>query len=210
LLVSRACALRCSLVAAALAAGALAAALGGCRSGDGEAAELDVLGAVPDFAFTDQTGAPVRSADLRGRVHVAHFIFTRCPSVCPTTTLKMERLAERLAGRGDAIHFLSFSVDPEHDTPPVLAAFAARFHADPARWKFLTGPPDAVRAAVEGGFHLAVERGAALADGTPNIAHDTHFVLLDKKLRIRGYYDSDDAARLDQLAADADALAREP
>jgi protein SCO1 len=197
-------ALRWSLVAALLAA------LGGCKSGDPEPAELDVLGTVPDFAFTDQTGAPVRSADLRGRVHVAHFIFTRCPSVCPTTTLKMERLGERLAGRGDAIHFLSFSIDPEHDTPPVLAAFAARFHADPARWKFLTGPPDAVRAAVVGGFRIAVERDAALADGTPNIVHGTHFVLLDRRLRIRGYYDSDDAARLDQLAADAEALAREP
>ena len=156
-------------------AAALLAALVGCKAGEAEPAQLDVLGAVPDFAFTDQTGAPVRSSDLRGRVHVAHFIFTRCPSVCPTTTLKMQRLGERLAGRGDAIHLLSFSIDPEHDTPPVLAAFAARYHADPARWKFLTGPPDAVRAAVEGGFRIAVERGAALADGTPNLVHGTHF-----------------------------------
>jgi protein SCO1/2 len=101
-------------------------------------------------------------------------------------------------------------VDPEHDTPAVLAAFAARYRADPARWKFLTGPPAAVRAAVEQGFRIAVERGAALADGAPNIVHGTHFVLLDRELRIRGYYDSDDAARLDQLAADAARLAREP
>lgn len=190
-------------------AAALAALLPGCRGADGEAAELDVLGTVPDFAFTDQTGAPVRSADLRGHVHIANFIFTRCPTVCPTTTLKMQRMGERLAGQ-DAIRFLSFSVDPEHDTPPVLAAFAARFHAEPARWKFLTGPPAAVKAAAEQGFRIAVDRGAALADGTPTITHGTHFVLLDRQLRIRGYYDSDEAARLDQLAADAAALAREP
>ena len=196
--------LRLSLLAAALAA-----LVPACKA-DGDARELEVLGTVPDFAFTDQTGAPVRAADLRGRGHVAHFIFTRCPTVCPTTTLKMQRLGERLAGSGDAIGLLSFSVDPEHDTPPVLSAFAARFRADPARWKFLTGPPAAVRAAAEEGFRIAVERGAALADGTPNIVHGTHFVLLDRQLRIRGYYDSDDAARLDQLAADAAALAREP
>ncbi len=118
-------------------------------------------------------------------------------------------MGERLAGQ-DAIRFLSFSVNPEHDTPPVLAAFAARFAADPARWKFLTGPPAALKAAAEQGFRIAVNRGAALADGTPNITHGTHFVLLDRQLRIRGYYDSDEAARLDQLAADAAALAREP
>ncbi len=197
-------ALRLSVLAAALVA-----LLPGCKAADGDAAELDVLGTVPDFAFTDQTGAPVRSTDLRRHVHIANFIFTRCPTVCPTTSLKMQRLGERLAGQ-DAIRFLSFSVDPEHDTPPVLAAFAARFRADPARWKFLTGPPAALKAAAEQGFRIAVDRGAALADGTPNITHGTHFVLLDRQLRIRGYYDSDEAARLDQLAADAAALAREP
>jgi protein SCO1 len=196
--------LRLSVLAAVLVA-----LLAGCKGADGEAAELDVLGTVPEFAFTDQTGATVRSADLRGHVHIANFIFTRCPTVCPTTTLKMQRMGERVAGQ-DAIRFLSFSVDPEHDTPTVLAAFAARFRADPARWKFLTGPPAAVKAAAEQGFRIAVDRGAALADGTPNITHGTHFVLLDRQLRIRGYYDSDDAARLDQLAADAAALAREP
>jgi protein SCO1/2 len=190
-------------------AAALAALLPGCRGADGDARQLEVLGTVPDFAFTDQTGAPVRSSDLRGHVHIAHFIFTRCPTVCPTTTLKMQRLGQRLADQ-DAVRFLSFSVDPEHDTPPVLAAFATRFRADPARWKFLTGPPAAVRAAAEEGFRIAVDRGAALADGTPSITHGTHFVLLDRQLRIRGYYDSDDAVRLDELAADAAALAREP
>jgi len=203
-----------SRVIAAAVAGLIAAAafasLAACSAGGESSAELDVLGTVPDFAFTDQTGAPVRAASLRGRVHVANFIFTRCPTVCPTSSLKMQRLGERLADRAGAIGFVSFSVDPEHDTPPVLAEFAGRYRADPARWQFLTGPPAAVRAAVEGGFRIAVERGAALADGTPTIVHGTHFVLLDRDLRIRGYYDADDAGRLDQLARDAVSLAREP
>jgi protein SCO1/2 len=180
-------------------------AAAGCR-GRADRAELDVLGAVPAFAFTDQTGAPARADDLRGQVHVANFIFTRCPTICPVSSLKMKRVGERLAGH--EVGLVSFSVDPEHDTPAVLAAFAARYRADPKRWKFLTGPPDAVRAAVEGGFKIAIDRGVALADGTPNIMHGTHFVLLDRELRIRGYYDSDDASRLDQLVADASALAQ--
>ncbi|HLU66591.1 MAG TPA: SCO family protein [Kofleriaceae bacterium] len=169
---------------------------------------LDVLGAVPDFSFRDQTGAPVRAADLAGRVVVANFIFTRCPTVCPATSLKMQRIGQRLAKMGDAVQLVSFSVDPEHDTPEVLAEFAARYQADPERWRFLTGPSDQVRAAVEGGFKIALERRGELADGTPDIVHGVHFVLVDPELRIRGYYDSDDAARLDQLVADATDLAR--
>ena len=199
--------------AAAAAIALVALAPAGCRDrADPDAAPLEVLGVVPDFAFTDQTGAPVRAADLRGRVHVVSFLFTRCPTICPVTTLKMERLGERLAGRADpgAVQLVSFSVDPEHDSPPVLAAFAARYHADPTRWRFLTGPPAAVKAAVEDGFRIAVQRGAATADGAPNIVHGTHFVLVDRDLRIRGYYDSDEAARLDQLVADAVTLTREP
>jgi protein SCO1/2 len=187
-----------------------AAGRGGAPSAAIEGAELDVLGEVPDFAFTDQTGAPVRAADLRGRVQVASFLFTRCPTICPTSAMKLKRIGERLAGRSAAVDLVSFSVDPEHDTPEVLAAFAARYGADPARWRFLTGPPAAIRAAIEGGFKIAVDRGAALADGTPTIVHGTHYVLLDKQLRIRGYYDSDEPTRLDQLVADAIRLSRGP
>ena len=205
------------LLAAIAAASAVLAPA--CREGPAEGAaravaveapDLDVLGEVPDFAFTDQTGAPVRAADLRGRVQVASFLFTRCPTICPTSAMKLKRIGERLAERAAAVDLVSFSVDPEHDTPPVLAAFAARYGADPARWRFLTGPPAAIRAAVEQGFRIAVDRGAALADGTPTIVHGTHYVLLDRQLRIRGYYDSDEPARLDQLVADAIRLTREP
>lgn len=207
---------RSSHSAAALAALVAALAVSGAGAGcngqaDAErAAQLDVLGAVPEFSFVDQAGRAVSSADLRGRVHVANFIFTRCPTICPTSSLKMQRLGERLADHASAIQLVSFSVDPEHDSPPVLAAFAARYRADPARWRFLTGPPAAMRAAIEQGFRIAVERGAALKDGTPTITHGLHFVLFDRDLRIRGYYDSDDASRLDRLVGDAVALAREP
>jgi protein SCO1/2 len=191
---------------------ALAAGLGlagACdRSRTARAGELDVLGEVPDFAFTDQTGALVRAADLSGRVVVANFIFTRCPTVCPATSLKMKRVGERLAGDGDAVQLVSFSVDPDHDTPAVLAEFAARYGAAPARWRFLTGTAGEVRRAVEQGFKIALERRGVLSDGTPDIVHGVHFVLVDRERRIRGYYDSDDAARLDQLVADAAALAR--
>jgi protein SCO1/2 len=185
---------------------ALVSACGrGARAGD---EPLEVLGQFPDAAFTDQTGAAVRSSDLAGRVLIANFIFTRCPTVCPVTSLKMKRLGEGLASE-EGIALVSISVDPEHDTPAVLRAYAARYGADPARWRFLTGEAGAVRRAIEDGFKLAVDRRGTSADGTPDIVHDLHVVLVDRRLRIRGYYDSDDPGRLADLARDARRLARE-
>ena len=191
-----------------VAFGALLALLAtACKGGGEKPAELDVLGKVPAFQFTDQRGAAVTDQDLRGTVTVANFIFTRCPTVCPVTSMKMQRIGEKLADLGSGAQLVSFSVDPEHDSPEVLAEFASRYQADPARWRFLTGPPQAVRAAVEDGFKIAMERKGELAGGVPDIVHGVHFVLIDDQLRIRGYYDSDDGERLEQLVKDARALA---
>lgn len=183
-------------------------ALAACDRGARAGHELGVIGLVPDVAFTDQAGIHLRTADLAGRVLIANFIFTRCPTVCPVTSLKMKRLGDQLAGE-PRVALVSISVDPEHDTPAVLSAFAARYGADPARWRFLTGEAGAVRQAVEKGFKLAVERRGELPDGTPDIVHDLHFVLIDRRLRIRGYYDSDEPDRLADLVRDARRLARE-
>jgi len=187
----------------------LAFALAGCDRGARADAALEVLGAVPDFSFTDQTGAPVTARHLDGAVTIANFIFTRCPTVCPVTSMKMQRLGERLLADHPQVHLLSFSVDPEHDTPEVLSEFAARYRADPARWRFLTGRPDVVRSAVEEGFKIALDRRGMLQDGTPDIVHGVHFVLIDGAHRIRGYYDSDDSQRLDRLVRDAERLAKD-
>lgn len=167
--------------------------------------ELEVVGQVPAFRFVDQTGAAVSERDLAGHVSIVNFVFTRCPTVCPVTSMKMQRLGEKLAD--DGVRLVSFSVDPEHDTPPVLAEFAARYRAEAPRWRFLTGPRGEVERAVEDGFKIALERRGELAGGVPDLVHGVHFVLVDPSLRIRGYYDSDDAARLDRLVSDARSLA---
>jgi protein SCO1/2 len=167
---------------------------------------LPQLGPVPVVRLVDQRGTAWSTAELRGRVTIVNFIFTRCPTICPVTSLKMKRLAERTRAT-PGVELLSISVDPEHDTPPVLTAFAARYGADPARWRFATGDPAPLRAAIEDGFKIAVEQRGELPDGVPDIVHGGHFVLVDRAGVMRGYYDSDDAARLDALAADATGLA---
>ncbi|HET6610604.1 MAG TPA: SCO family protein [Kofleriaceae bacterium] len=169
------------------------------------AAPLPVLGTLPAFSLTDQHGSAITEADLRGKVWIANFIFTRCPTVCPVSTQRMRKLQDRT---GERIHLISFSVDPEYDTPERLATYGEKFGAKDNRWLFVTGDPAAITATVTGGLKLSVSRQGQLSGGIPNIVHDLHFVLIDEKLQIRGYYDSTDPARLAALARDAIALAR--
>lgn len=168
------------------------------------APDLEVYGTLPAFELTDQKGRTVTTDDLRGTVVVANFIFTRCPTVCPTFSMKMKRLAEKLEDTG--VRFVSFSVDPAYDTPEILAAFAAKFDADPERWRFLTGDPEVIKETVEDGMAIAMDEQGTLPSGAPDIVHGTHFVLIDRDGRIRGYYNSDDLERIELLAEHARGL----
>jgi protein SCO1/2 len=161
-----------------------------------------VLGTLPGFRLTDQAGGAFGSAELEGRVWIASFVFTRCPTVCPAVTRQMARLQGRTRNLEPALHLVSFSVDPEFDTPPVLAAYAREHRASPRMWTFVTGPADAVRETVERGLRIHVGRDPA--DPSPaGISHGTHLVLVDGAARIRGYYDPDDPDAMDRLVRDA-------
>jgi protein SCO1/2 len=161
--------------------------------------------ALPNFSLTAVTAdgtMPFDLGALRGRAHVANFVYTRCAGPCPMLTANMAGLQKRLP---HSIGLLSFSVDPDHDSPEVLAGYARRFNADPRRWLFLTGEKAELIRLVRDGFLLPVAENAAALPGE-RFAHSTKFVLIDAQARVRGWYDGDDAASLDKLAADAKRL----
>lgn len=163
-----------------------------------------VLGTLPAFQLTDQEGRPFGSQELAGRVWVASFIFTRCPTVCPAITRQMGLIQARTRNLEPALHLVSFSVDPEHDTPARLAAYARVHHASPRMWTFLTGSADAVQETVERGLRVSMGKGRE--DGDPasaEISHGTHLVLVDGRARIRGYYDPDAEDAIDRVVSDA-------
>jgi protein SCO1 len=167
------------------------------------------FGQVPAFALQDQSGRPVTNRDLEGQPWIANFVFTRCPSVCPLLTAKFKALQGKLSDVQD-VQFVSFSVDPEHDTPAVLKEYAAKYDADLERWHFLTGSLKDLEKTVVAGFKIHI------GDPTPHegdpslvdIMHGEHFVLVDQKGTIRGYYRAE-PAELSQLAEDLRALANE-
>src|SRR5213592_2048856 len=99
---------------------------------------ISSYGTVPSFQFTNQNGQPFGSAQLAGKIWIADFIYTTCPGPCPMISSRMSELQKPL-GKTD-VHLVSFSVDPEKDTPDVLHRYAEKLQAAPGRWDFLTGP----------------------------------------------------------------------
>lgn len=173
-----------------------------------EPPQLDDLGEVPPFAFTDHLGSPATAELFAGHVTIVSFIFTRCESICPLTAMKMERIQEQTKDLGDRIKLVSFSIDPAYDTPARLAEYAARFKADPARWRYVTGPIEPMRALVEGPFMTSMLVVGKTASGAPDVAHSGHFFLVDGNRHIRGAYDSSDVPRLEAMMRHARHLAR--
>jgi len=178
----------------------------------GRTRDLPRYGAVPAFALQDAAGQPFGPAQVDGHVWVADFIFTTCPEVCPRMSEDMSRLQSWLVDRSlaDRVRLVSVSIDPAHDTPEKLRAYAHQFHARPGTWTFATGSQQAIEDAVVHGFKIAVSRekddSLSNSDGFA-IVHGTKFVLVDGKRQIRGYYDPSDAASASQLRDDLAALA---
>jgi protein SCO1/2 len=173
----------------------------------GALAELGVFGDVPDFNLVSQTGDSVRLSDLADHVWIGDFIFTNCKSSCPMMTEQLHRLDAALAA-GARVRMVSFSVDPENDTPRKLAEYASSYNARPQRWLFLTGDKTQIRKLSADGFHLAVSDVSPeeAAQGVEPVLHSTRLVLVDGRGRIRGYYDGLDAKAMEQLGRDVQRL----
>lgn len=160
---------------------------------------LPVLGTVPTFELTSQSGNAWSSKSLDGKVWVANFVFTRCPTICPTFTAKMASIQKKT---GNELSLVSFSVDPEFDTPAKLAEYATKFEATP-RWTFLTGERPAVEAVVVKGMMQTMVKG----DGSlMSIGHGSYFVLIDGKQQIRGFYRFNDDDSVERVVRDAAGL----
>lgn len=149
------------------------------------------LGMVADFNFTDQTGKPFGLKDLQGKYWVADFVFTRCMGPCPLITRRMSELQTKYPTKKD-LHYVSFSVDPEFDTPKKLSDYAASYKADPSKWHFLTGPKTEMYSLITKSFHLAVADGEDKTPGITDILHSTHFVWVDNNGTVQGYFNSTD------------------
>ena len=172
----------------------------------GKLAEDTVWHKLKNFNLLNQEGRRVSMDDLRGKIVIADFFFTNCPTICPRMTLNMKRMAEsihngqRVGDRTNKeVHFLSFSIDPERDSVERLKAWADRFQVNPDQWWLLTGDKAHI-------YDLAInEMKIGLVDGEgvdTNFIHSDRFVLIDSNRHVRGYYDGLDSVALARLSRD--------
>lgn len=159
---------------------------------------------VPPFHFIDENGEPFTDKDTKGKILIVDFIFTRCTSICPRMSIQMQQLQLQMdEPRYKDVLFLSHTVDPEHDTPEVLKAYAKRLDADPKRWKFLTGSAPAIYRQGNLGYLLSAGVDSSAAE---NFVHSPQFVLVDKQRHIRGMYDGTDSDAMHALMGDVKQL----
>ena len=170
---------------------------------------------LPDFSFTERSERAVSLQDLAGQVWVANFVFTHCTGPCPLLSAQMQGLQTEV-GDLEGTRLVSFSVDPDRDTPEVLRAYADGFEAHPEKWLFLTGVRHAMYDLIRNGFKLGVQ-GPAMdhkahsgSDRMPatgqvsepgQILHTLRFALVDREGRVRGYYDGTDPSLSEKLGA---------
>jgi protein SCO1 len=173
---------------------------------DGKQINDTLWHSVNDFKFQNQLGRTVSLSDLPGKVIVADFFFTRCPSICPKLTANIRKLQTALSSKDQFkqlnpafVQFISFSVDPERDSVPVLKAYGDRMSVNPEIWWLLTGPKKQI-------YDFSInELKLGLADGEgvdSNFIHTQKLVLLDKEHVVRGYYNGLDSMDLKKMAND--------
>ncbi len=191
-----------------LIAGRAFVGMAGELSAVGKPAPPTTLGRIPDFNLTRHDDKPLGSSDLRGKIWIADFIFTRCAGPCPIMTQKMASLQDVLSGHRN-VEFVTISVDPVYDTPKVLRDYAQHFSADLKNWSFLTGDRDKIFNLCLRGFKLAVAENPG-ADYDDMIIHSTKFTLVDRKGNIRGYYEGTDPEDITRLVTDVGTLVANP
>ena len=159
-----------------------------------------------NFALTNQEGRPVSLDSLKGKIIIADFFFTHCPTICPGLTRNMKRLAESINNGkrvGDKtnkqVHFLSFSIDPERDSVERLKYWADKYQVNPEYWWLLTGKKKDIYNLIINEMKVPAEDGQGI---DTNFMHTDHFVLIDSNRYVRGYYHGLDTAALAKLSAD--------
>ena len=168
--------------------------IAGCSRGNAIGNRLDWE--VPDFTFINQNEEETSFKDLKGKIWIADFIFTSCSTVCSPMTANMAQLQSMVEEESLQVEFISFSVDPEVDTPMRLKQYGENFSADLSNWSFLTGYS---QAEIEELAYTYFKQGVKKEEGNEQVAHGTYFYLIDQKGKIVRYYKGDKEVPFEEI-----------
>lgn len=171
----------------------------------------DPIAIVPDWQLMDQDGNPVGKSSLRGKLVIANYFFTTCPSICPKLTEAMKEVYERLKKHGDKVQFLSITVDPETDTPQVLRAYMLEASINKSNWRCLTGSKKDIHDVVVNKMRVHVGEKEKIhgSDELYDIPHLAQLALFDQNGDLRGLFRTE-TVELAALVRAADFLLEQP
>lgn len=154
---------------------------------------------IPFFHFTNEFGKEITSSQLKGKVWIADFFFTSCQTICPLMTTNLKRLNKSTQDLKDEVQFISFSIDPERDTPLTLMKYKTHHGIKSANWTFLTGDEEKTHFLGIENFQIFAGRDEESQGG---FAHSGAFTLVDKEGFVRGVYLGTDAKQVEKLEKD--------
>jgi protein SCO1 len=160
---------------------------------------------IAPFKLIDQRGDTVTNATFEGKIYVADFFFTTCPTICPKMTANLGEVAAHFKD-DPRIMFLSHTVLPRVDSVPVMAAYGKKHGADPDRWKLVTGPKEHIYELARRSYFAVTTEGDG---GEADFIHTENFILVDNKSRIRGFYDGTSKDDMVRLQKDVSTLLKE-
>ena len=173
--------------------------MGEVRLADGNVVTDTIYNRIPSFQLIDQDGDTVNQSIVKDKIYVASFFFTRCGTICPRISSQLTRVQDIFRNNTNLV-FLSHTVDPEHDRPAQLKAYAKKYEAIPGKWYFLTGSKTEIYDLAMHGYYLPTV-DAGVKEGKPDetFIHSEKLVLVDKKGIVRGFYDGTDRQDVDRL-----------
>lgn len=174
------------------------------REVDGKTVTDTAYHTIPNFEFLNQDSVIITQEKFDGKIYIANFFFTHCPSICPTMQRNLLKVYEQYKN-DDRVAFLSHSIDFKYDTPTVLKNYANKLGVDNEQWQFVSGTKAAVYGIAED--YMVYTKEDANAPG--GYDHQGYLVLVDPDRRIRGAYDGTDDLQLEKLIQDLPILLEE-
>ncbi|MEP7265446.1 MAG: SCO family protein [Bacteroidota bacterium] len=157
---------------------------------------------IGDFSFISQDSSLITQETVKGKIYIADFFFTTCKSICPKMSNNLMRVQNEFSDDADVL-LISHTVDPENDTPPVLAEYAEKHHVIKGKWFFVTGDKKQLYDVARNSYYITAMDGDGSAD---DFIHSEKIVLVDKERRIRGFYDGTDYMEVTRLIEEVKVL----
>lgn len=160
---------------------------------------------IPDFEFISQDSVKITQKDFAGKIYVADFFFTTCPTICPKMKTQMLRIYKKFKDN-PKVAILSHTIDPRHDTPAVLKEFSKNLGIQNSMWQMVTGDKAKIYEIGQKSYMVSATDDPTQPGG---IVHSGAFILVDKNRHIRGIYDGTEPERVNKLMEDMDTLLKE-